>query len=100
MRAIRFGDLNGDGPHAPAGAVDQHVSSCRSLDAAEILERDRPGGGHCRGLLEGDVLRLECEAILWRRDELGIGTAVQPSKPGRLAEDFVAGFESRDIPAH
>src|SRR5262249_23505668 len=43
MRAIRLCDLNRDGPHASAGAVDQNGLSSRPFRAAQIRERDHAG---------------------------------------------------------
>ena len=91
--AKRFGNLYGESPHAPGGAVDEDVLACLNFAfIAKALQGGDAGDGDGRSLFPGEVRWLQSEARLGCTPVFGEGA-------GGRAEDCIARFEACDIAA-
>ena len=85
--AAEFGELDSEGPRAPAGAVDQHLAPRPGM--AHPLQGDHPGLGYGRSLLKGQPGRFAHEPAFRQAHIFGKPAGVVR----RVSKDFVSLLE-------
>jgi hypothetical protein len=92
VRTVGLGELHGERSHSPGRAVDQDLlAGFDPSFIANTLQRERPGGGDRRCLLEREAGRLPLEPGFRDGRVLGECAAVAPQvRDEGLAEDLVA----------